>query len=88
MKISARLMRVFLLLGIVSFIFSQSTVACPYCFGIGAEDSSMADGMRLAIASLLGVTGTVLGAFAYFFLRLMRKSSRSVESSDHPGTIE
>lgn len=88
MKIFSRTLRLLLLLGIVSFILHHSAVACPYCFGTSAAESSMTDGLRMAIATLVGVTGTVLAAFAYFFLRLMRKSNRAVESSGHRGNFE
>ena len=88
MKIYSDLIRPLLLLGIVSFILPESAVACPYCFGTGAAESSMAEGMKMAIASLVGVTGTVLAAFGYFFFRLMRKSNREVKSSEHSTTDE
>ncbi|MFQ5798149.1 MAG: hypothetical protein ACE5H0_05565 [Bacteroidota bacterium] len=88
MKNTATVLRTLVLLGIVSFILTESAVACPYCFGTGAEDSAITDGMKMAIASLVGVTGTVLAAFAFFFFRLMRRSERALDSSEKSRTRE
>lgn len=84
MNRASSILRAVFLFGIVSFILSQAAYACPYCFGTGAEDSSLADGVKMAIASLVGITGTVLAAFAYFFVRLVRKSEREVNNSESP----
>lgn len=62
-------------LGLVSllFILTQSLAsACPVCFG--AEGDPATEGLNFAILTLLGVTGTVVGGFVSFFLRLKRRS--------------
>jgi hypothetical protein len=45
--------------------------ACPNCYG--DPESSMTDGMNMAIISLLGITGSMLALFAGFFLYLRRR---------------
>ena len=49
----------------------QSGHACPACYG--DPQSSMTDGLNMAIVSLLGVTGSVLAGMAAFFLFLRRR---------------
>jgi hypothetical protein len=44
------------------------------CFG--AEESHLIDGARLGMLALLGVTLSVQGAFAGFFLYLRRRAKR------------
>lgn len=88
MKNYSNVVRVFLVVGFVWLIIPQSTVACPYCFGNGVAESSLSDGMRLAILTLLGVTATVLGAFAAFFLHLVRKSKSAFKNSEASRTLE
>ncbi len=58
---------------------AQTAQACPVCFG--AADSPLTKGMNLAILALLGVTGVVLGAFAVFFLYLMRRSKAAADGA-------
>ena len=53
-------------------LFADSAFACPVCFG--PTDSPVADGVNMAIFALLGVTGTVLGAFVAFFVHLARRA--------------
>ena len=48
---------------------SASVFACPVCFG--AEETAMIDGAQLGTLALLGVTLSVQGAFAGFFLYLV-----------------
>lgn len=45
---------------------------CPICFG--ASDAPMAVGMNWGVLTLLGVTAVVLGSFAMFFVRLIRRA--------------
>ena len=49
-------------------------LACATCFG--AKDAPMTHGMNLAILTLLGVTGGVLGAFALFLITLAKRARR------------
>jgi hypothetical protein len=53
---------------------SSSAFACPVCFG--AEEGHLIDGARLGMLALLGVTLSVQGAFAGFFLYLRRRAKR------------
>jgi hypothetical protein len=53
---------------------SSPVFACPHCFG--AEETSLVGGTQLGILVLLGVTLTVQGGFAGFFLYLRRRAKR------------
>jgi hypothetical protein len=53
---------------------SSNVLACPMCFG--AEESSLAEGSKLLILVLLGVTLVVQGGFVGFFLYLRRRARR------------
>jgi hypothetical protein len=69
----------FLVIGLSILLISPSlSLSCPVCFG--ALDDPATAGMKYAILTLLGVTGTVFAGFISFFLRL-RKHSRSSENT-------
>ena len=53
--------------------------ACSTCFG--APDDPAVIGIKVAMFSMLGVTGTVLGGFASFFIHLYRKSNALLAAS-------
>jgi hypothetical protein len=55
-----------------------SALACPVCFG--QSDSPMAWGTNMAIFFMLGLTVAVLGAFAAFFVYLMRRANLTPEA--------
>ena len=63
--------------------------ACPVCFG--DPNSPMAIGASWGILLLLGVTVSVLCAFAGFFLYLMKRSrvalGERIEPSPSPQTV-
>ena len=82
MSIVSRTARPLLILAILTLIHLESATACPYCFGTGSAESSVTEGARMAIVTLLGVTGSVLGAFAFFFFRLLKRSNREVTDVD------
>ena len=63
-----------------AFLAPQAALACATCFG--AADSSQTAGMNMAILTLLGVTGAVLGGVVVFFVHLLRRSSMTVDESD------
>ncbi|RPH64201.1 MAG: hypothetical protein EHM89_02240 [Acidobacteria bacterium] len=54
-------------------------LACPVCFG--ALDGPLADGANKAVLALLGITMSVLAAFATFFIYLVRRA-RTFETAD------
>jgi hypothetical protein len=59
----------------VVLIGGSSTVfACPHCFG--AAETSMIDGTKLGILTLLVITLAVQGGFAGFFVYLRRRAKR------------
>lgn len=52
--------------------------ACPVCFG--QNDSPLAIAMNQGILMMLGVVVLVLGAFATFFVVLIRRANRAAEA--------
>jgi len=53
---------------------AMALIACATCFG--APDSSMTQGMNMAIITLLGVTGAVLGGFIATIVYFIRRARR------------
>jgi hypothetical protein len=74
MSIGSRAARVVATAIAVLFGGSSSVFACPVCFG--AEESALIDGAKLGMLLLLGITLSVQGAFAGFFLYLRRRAKR------------
>ena len=68
------LARVFATAVVVVIGGSSNVFACPVCFG--AEETALLDGTRLGMLALLGITLSVQGAFAGFFLYLRRRAKR------------
>jgi heme/copper-type cytochrome/quinol oxidase subunit 2 len=56
---------------------SSTLLACPQCFG--AEETSMIDGTKLGIIVMLGITLTVQGGFAGFFLYLRKRAKHMAD---------
>jgi len=50
----------------------HAALACPVCFG--QNDSPLANAMNLGIIAMLVVVAGVLGAFATFFIYLIRRA--------------
>ncbi|MEO8167919.1 MAG: hypothetical protein ABI623_06710 [bacterium] len=59
-------------LSAVVHLVPQALMACPSCYG--DPSSSEVAGMKWAIFSLLGVTGTVLVGVSAFFLFLRKRA--------------
>jgi hypothetical protein len=59
----------------------RALLACPVCFG--QNDSPLALGINYGILVLLGFIGSLLLAFATFFIYLMRRA-RLVEAGALP----
>ena len=58
---------------IIAIILSPAIgSACAVCFG--NEESAMVHGANVAIITLMGVTGSVLGAIVAFALRMNKRS--------------
>jgi hypothetical protein len=55
---------------------SSSVLACPVCFGDGAEEAYLVNGTKLGILALLAVTLAVQGGFLGFFLYLRQRAKR------------
>jgi len=53
-------------------LIPRAILACPVCFG--QNDSPLASAMNLGILAMLVIVAGVLGAFATFFIYLMRRA--------------
>ena len=58
----------------------RAALACPVCFG--DNDSPMAVAMNLGIFAMLIVVAGVLGAFATFFIYLIRRANQLERSAE------
>ena len=58
---------------IISLLFPKISSACSVCFGMPSAQS-ISQGLDMAILMLIGITGTVLGGIATFFLYIVRKA--------------
>ena len=54
----------------------STLLACPVCFGAGAEETSLISGTKLGIVVLLAITLAVQGGFLAFFLYLRKRAKR------------
>jgi hypothetical protein len=61
----------------------RPALACPVCFG--ANDSPMAIATNMGIMAMLVVVVGVLGAFASFFIYLMRRAKMVASQPDPVG---
>ena len=75
------------------FVFSslmlsapRSALACPVCFG--QSDSPMAIATNMGIIAMLVVVAGVLGAFASFFIYLMRRAKLVAAQEASEGTVQ
>ena len=62
----------------------RAALACPVCFG--NADSPMAIATNTGIFAMLLVVAGVLGAFASFFIYLMRRA-KAVAAKETEGTV-
>lgn len=67
-------------------LLAEPVLACPVCFG--ASDTPAVQGAKMAIIALLGVTGSVLGAFGAFFVYLMRRARTAAGVAAAVGQVE
>lgn len=51
---------------------SSAAVACPVCYG---SDETSSAGINLAIMTLLGITGSVLGAIVAFAVYMKKRAN-------------
>lgn len=68
----------FLVLIILSI--PKVSLACATCFG--APESPQTQGLKFAMFTLLGVTGTVLSGFGVFFIVLMKKARKAIKETN------
>lgn len=55
-------------------LFPHAAVACEMCWGAGAGDNPVTQGISMAMLLLIGVTGVVGGGVGAFFLRMRRRA--------------
>ena len=58
----------------------RAALACPVCFG--NSDSPMAIATNTGVLFMLGVVAVMLGAFAAFFIYLIRRANRAAAQTD------
>ena len=68
------------------FAAPRSAMACPVCFG--QSDSPMAIATNMGIIAMLVVVAGVLGAFASFFIYLMRRAKLVAAQETSEGTVQ
>jgi hypothetical protein len=64
----------------------RAAMACPVCFG--QSDSPMAIATNMGIIAMLVVVAGVLGAFASFFIYLMRRAKLVAAEEISGGTAQ
>ena len=64
----------------------RAVIACPVCFG--QSDSPMAIATNMGIIAMLVVVAGVLGAFASFFIYLMRRAKLVAAEQTSGGTAQ
>jgi hypothetical protein len=69
-----------LLVTVLVLAVPRAALACAVCFG--QSDSPMAWGAKMGVFFMLGVTVSVLAAFAAFFIYLMRRAKLTADSED------
>lgn len=74
------------LLAVLVLAVPRAALACPVCFG--QSDSPMAWATKMGIFFMLGVTVSVLVAFAGFFIYLMRRAKLAPDDSESSGDTE
>jgi protein-S-isoprenylcysteine O-methyltransferase Ste14 len=67
-----RIVRNVVVVALAVVVAHSVAAACPSCFG--APDSPQTEGIKWAILSLLGITGTVLAGMSAFFFYLRKKT--------------
>ncbi len=55
-------------------LFPHTAVACEMCWGAGAGENPVTQGIGMAMLLLIGVTGFVGGGVGAFFLRMRRRA--------------
>jgi heme/copper-type cytochrome/quinol oxidase subunit 2 len=69
------------IVGLSILLADQAVHACPVCFRV--DDDDVTSGVYAAVFVLLGVTSGVLGGFATFIVRFVRRARlRSQTESD------
>ena len=64
--------RIIILTLVTIILLMENLSACATCFG--APDAPMTKGMNMAILTLLGVTGSVMGMAGTMFIVLRRRA--------------
>lgn len=64
---------------LAAFAGGSTLLACPVCFGNGAEETSLISGTKLGILVLLVITLAVQGAFLAFFLYLRNRAKHAAD---------
>src|SRR5947209_4712706 len=74
------------LLTVLVIAVPRVALACPVCFG--QSDSPMAWGTKIGIFFMLGLTVSMLAAFAAFFIYLMRRAKLAADNERSRDTAQ
>lgn len=66
---------------IIWVLFPDMLNACAVCFG--DSESSMVQGVNMAILTMGGVTGSVLGGFVLFYFQIKKRFQSTGEYKEH-----
>ena len=64
----------------------RAAIACPVCFG--QSDSPMATAAKLGVIAMLVVVAGMIGAFATFFIYLIRRAKVVAAQETSEGTAQ
>ena len=64
----------------------RAALACPVCFG--QSDSPMATAAKLGVIAMLVVVAGMIGAFATFFIYLIRRAKAVAAQETSEGTAQ
>ena len=84
-RLRAVWLRVFVFSGLL-IAAPRAAMACPVCFG--QSDSPMATAAKLGVIAMLVVVAGMIGAFATFFIYLIRRAKLVAAQETSEGTAQ
>lgn len=78
-------MKLLMIIALVAFGSATDLLACSTCFG--APDHPTTLGIQMAVMSMLGVIGVVLGVVATFIIKLAKREKLTLMREEISGPI-
>lgn len=77
-------MKLLMIVTLMAFAGATDVMACSTCFG--APDHPTTQGIQMAVMSMLGVIGVMLGAFATLIIKLAKREKLTLlqEANSEP----